>query len=160
MPLLQPFGIVDVFALTHSLYARQKTLGPPKNGVRYLPVDEAVLDEWQILKSFLSKCGRLVEERGLAWHIAGAALRWLDPGVSLPWSPGVENEIEAHIGVVTHPLSRMYAGPEVYSLGWGEIVLSAIGPRLCRSDVNSSELRTVSLILTLRQKRDEANEAA
>jgi hypothetical protein len=151
MPLLQPFGIVDVFALTHSLYARQKALGPPKSGVRYLVIDEAVLDEWQILKSFLSRCERLLEERGLLWHIAGSALRWLDPGTSLPWSPGVESEVEAHIGVVTHPLSRMYAGPEVYSLGWGEVVLSALGPRLLRSDVNSSELRAVSLILTLKQ---------
>jgi hypothetical protein len=160
MPLLQPIGIVDVFALTHSLYARQKILGPPKAGVRYLVIDEAVVEEWQILKSFLAKLERLLEERSLDWHRTAAALRWLDPGVSLPWSPGIEGEIELHIGIVTHPLSRLYAGPEIYSLGWGEMVLSAVGPRLMRSDVNSSELRAVSLILTLKKTQADAGETA
>ena len=156
MPLLQPLGIVDVFSITHSLYVHQKALGPPKLGVRYLPVTEEILSEWQILKSFLGRCQRIMEERGITeWHMTAAALRWLEPGATVPWVLGTEGEIEAHIGLLTHPLSRMYAGPEVYSPGWGEIVLSAAGPRLGRSDVNSSDLRTVSLILTLRRQQNE-----
>jgi hypothetical protein len=161
MPLLQSIGIIDVFSITHSLYVHQKALGSPKQGVRYLPVTDEILAEWQILKSFLGRCQRILEERGLGeWHMQGAALRWLDPGATVPWSPGIEGEVECHIGIVTHPLSRLLAGPEIYSLGWGECVLSMIGPRLTRSDVNASELRTVSLILTLHRAQNEAREVA
>lgn len=153
MPLLQSIGIIDVFSITHSLYVHQKALGSPKQGVRYLPVTEEILTEWQILKSFLGRCQRILEERGLGeWHMIRAALRWLDPAAVVPWMPGTENEIEAHIGIVTHPMCRMYAGPEIYSISWGEVVLSAAGPRQGRSDVNSADLRTVSVILTLHRQ--------
>jgi hypothetical protein len=161
MPLLQSIGIIDVFSITHSLYVHQKALGSPKQGVRYLPVTDDILAEWQILKSFLGRCQRILEERGLGeWQMTNAALRWLDPRATVPWSPGVEGEVECHIGIVTHPLSRLIAGPEIYSLGWGECVLSMAGPLLGRSDINASDLRTVSLILTLRQAQRDAEAAA
>ena len=63
--------------------------------------------------------------------------------------------------MVTHPYSRLYVGPEVYSLGWGEVVLTAASPSIKCSAVNSSDLRTVSLVLTLTQAAQvEAREAA
>jgi hypothetical protein len=151
MALLQSIGIIDVFALCHSLYARQKTLGAPKLGIRYLPIDDDVLDEWQILKSFLGRCTRLIEERGISWELTGSGLRWFDPGAVVPWRPGTDDEIEVHIGIVTHPLSRLYAGIESYSISWGEVLLSVVPAALRRSEQNAGPLRTVSLVLTLQK---------
>ena len=84
MPLLTSLGIIDVFALTHSLYARQKKLGPPNNRVRYLAIDEEVLADWQILKTFLNKVSRTIEQRNLPLNIVDFGLplarpRRLDP---------------------------------------------------------------------------------
>lgn len=160
MPLIRPITWVDVWGLSHSLYARQNHLGKPHHGVRRL----ALLDDgkatsamkgWRNAEIFLRRLRRLVADAMPQLEIARAELEMLDPGAGLPWTLGNDEAGEVHIGIVTNPAARIFAGIESWSVGWGEAVLSMPGAHTVRSAVNGGDAPRVHLILTLQKSPDQ-----
>jgi hypothetical protein len=112
--LLVPLGPLDVWPLCHSMYARQKKLGKPTDGVRRLsvidgPYNAPELRDWAILKNMISRCRKLLDRATPNVEVHAVDVEMMDPGASLPWTPGKDGEIEAHIGVVTNPFARICA---------------------------------------------------
>lgn len=155
--LLQPLLWLDVWALSHSLYARQARLGAASDGVRRLVLSEGprpadVLKDWKTLDTMLTRCRRVLAGYAADWDIDRAELEWLERGAVLPWTRGADDAAEAHLCLVTNPLARLYAGPEMYAPRVGEMVLSSPNGRAWRGAGNHGETPRVHLVLTLRRR--------
>lgn len=162
--IIRPVALVDVWPLAHSLYARQAELSKPVDGVRtFLALDggwrSPELRKWKILANLLSKGKRLLAGQMPNLEIVKAALEMLDAGAATPWIAGKDDEAEVHVGIVTNPGAQLCAGIERWSVGWGEAVLSMPGSRAQHCAVNFGEMARVHLILTLRPKSSENEQA-
>jgi hypothetical protein len=158
-PLFVPLGTVPIWALCHSLYAHQARLGKAVEGVRKLEISDGSWKnpEAKAIKNLdimINRAKKLIAQAP-EWTMAGARLEMLDPGAALPWQPGVDGEIEAHIAVVTNDFASLLAGVASYRLSWGAAVLSTVGPGAKRSAVNFGDTPRLHLIISLHRSQQE-----
>lgn len=162
MNLIRPLTFVNVWGVSHALYARQNRLGKPTGGVRRLVIEEggkSQIREWRNAEIFLKRARRLLSGAMPNAEIARAEFEMIDPGGATPWSFGSDESVEVHVGIVTNPLARVYAGIESWSVEYGQCVLFQPGGRVMRSAVNGGESPRVHAIFTLRLRAiDEGTE--
>ena len=158
MSLFIPLGWIDTWALSCSLRAKQKDLVDAGPGFRAMDVLGADKARWQTALNVVARVRRRLREAQqalpalMSYEIAEASLQQLDARAVLPWDGGAPQEIVLHVGIVTNPFCRLYAGVEIWSLGVGDVVALAAQPAIQRCEANHGDTARVHLCVTLRQK--------
>ena len=159
MPLITSLTFVDVWPVSHILYARRGKLSETDGLHRLRIVDSGkrvAEKDWTGLSLLIKRCDKVLAKAAPNLEIEHADLEMLKGGAYLPWAPGDDSSVRVYIGLATHPLSRIYVTPPdgSYSLGWGEAVLLNPGSGARWSWVNLAEQPVAHLCLTLRRSED------
>lgn len=158
MNLIRPLTVIDVWGLSHAIYARQNKLGAAVHGVRRLVIErdgKSQIRDWRNADIFLKRAKRLLDAAMPDVEIAKAEFEMIDPGGAVHWAWGSDESVEVHVGIVTNPAARLHAGIESWYVEYGQVVLFSPGGRVMCSATNGGETPRVHAIFTLRKRTED-----